>query len=106
MDFDQPFLKLPVRFDAEALEREVRALPDSAWVPHPTGFKGNEAVRLVTVGGEPTDGSRAQTRPTGRGPQQRGRVSKRTGATLRHSGNPERGGPVSAAGKGQQPHRR
>jgi hypothetical protein len=64
MQFDQPFLKLPVRFDAETLEREVRALPDSAWVPHPTGFKGNEAVRLVTVGGEPTDGFAGPMGPT------------------------------------------
>jgi hypothetical protein len=64
MQFDQPFLKLPIRFDAEALEREVRALPDSAWVPHPTGFKGNEAVRLVTVGGEANDVFAGPMRPT------------------------------------------
>ena len=55
MRLTQPFLKLPIRFDAETLEREVRALPASAWVPHATGFPGNEAVRLVTVGGQPTD---------------------------------------------------
>ena len=63
MRFDQPFLKLPVRFDAETLEREVRALPLSSWVPHPTGFVGNEAVRLVTVGGQPTDGFEGPMRP-------------------------------------------
>jgi hypothetical protein len=55
MRLDQPFLKLPIRFDAEALAADVRALPPSAWVPHPTGFKGNEAVRLVSVGGGPND---------------------------------------------------
>ena len=55
MRFTQPFLKLPIRFDAAALEAEVRGLPASAWVPHPTGFPGNEAVRLVTVGGRPSD---------------------------------------------------
>lgn len=55
MRLTQPFLKLPIRFDAETLEREVRALPPSAWVPHATGFPGNEAVRLVTVDGQPTD---------------------------------------------------
>lgn len=55
MEFDRPFLKLPILFDANALEQEVRALPASSWVPHPTGFVGNDAVRLVTVGGRPTD---------------------------------------------------
>jgi hypothetical protein len=52
---DRPFLKLPICFDATALEREIRALPRAAWVPHATGFPGNEAVRLITVGGQPTD---------------------------------------------------
>lgn len=55
MRLKQPFLKLPVRFDAEALAAEVRALPPSAWTPHPTGFVGNEAVRLITPNGEDTD---------------------------------------------------
>lgn len=59
-----PFLKLPIRFDPEPLEREVRALPPSAWVPHATGFPGNEAVRLVTVGGRPTDAFEGPMRPT------------------------------------------
>ena len=64
MRLDRPFLKLPIRFDAEALEREVRALPPAAWVPHATGFPGNEAVRLVTVGGQPTDAFDGPMRPT------------------------------------------
>jgi len=64
MRLDRPFLKLPVLFDAETLEAEVRALPPSAWVPHATGFPGNEAVRLVTVGGQPTDAFDGAMRPT------------------------------------------
>src|SRR5438270_2294809 len=64
MRLDRPFLKLPIRFDAAALEREVRALPASAWVPHATGFPGNEAVRLVTVLGQPTDAFEGPMRPT------------------------------------------
>jgi hypothetical protein len=64
MRFAQPFLKLPLRFDAEALEREVRALPATSWVPHATGFPGNEAVRLVTVMGQPTDAFEGPMRPT------------------------------------------
>ncbi|MGH6659709.1 MAG: aspartyl/asparaginyl beta-hydroxylase domain-containing protein, partial [Sphingomicrobium sp.] len=64
MRLDRPFLKLPIRFDPETLEREVRALPASVWVPHPTGFPGNEAVRLVTVNGQPTDAFEGPMRPT------------------------------------------
>ena len=55
MRLDRPFLKLPIRFSAKALAEEARALPRSAWRPHPTGFPGNEAVRLVSPGGQPTD---------------------------------------------------
>ncbi len=55
MRLKKPFLKLPIRFDAEALAAEVRALPPPAWTPHPTGFIGNEAVRLVTPAGEDSD---------------------------------------------------
>ena len=64
MEFDSSFLKLPIQFDAETLERETRTLPESAWVPHPTGFKGNEAVRLVTVNGQPSDLFDGPMRPT------------------------------------------
>jgi hypothetical protein len=64
MQMKQPFLKLPIRFDADALAAEVRALPPSAWTPHPTGFAGNEAVRLVTPGGEPTDALEGPMGPT------------------------------------------
>ena len=45
MQLKKPFLKLPIRFDADALAAEVSALPATAWTPHPTGFVGNEAVR-------------------------------------------------------------
>jgi hypothetical protein len=64
MRLTRPFLKLPLQFDAAALEREARALPKSAWVPHPTGFEGNEAVRLVTTGGRPTDDLDGEMGPT------------------------------------------
>lgn len=64
MQLARPFLKLPIRFDAEALAAEVRALPSTAWTPHPTGFVGNEAVRLVTPGGRETDKSDGPMGPT------------------------------------------
>ena len=55
MRLKQPFLKLPISFDADALAAEVRALPAAAWVPHPGHIFGNEAVRLITPHGAPTD---------------------------------------------------
>lgn len=64
MRLTQPLLQLPIRFDAEALAAEVRALPGSAWDPHPTGFVGNEAVRLVTPHGELTDAIEGPMAPT------------------------------------------
>ena len=56
MRLDGPFLQLPISFCAETLADEVRALPLSAWQPHPGGFVGNEAVPLITPGGALTDG--------------------------------------------------
>ena len=64
MRLTEPFVKLPIRFDAEALAAEVNALPASSWVPHATGFPGNEAVRLVTPGGQPTDAFEGPMKPT------------------------------------------
>ena len=64
MRLTQPLLKLPISFDADALAAEVRALPQSAWIPHPTGFVGNEAVRLVTPGGAETDAIAGPMAPT------------------------------------------
>ena len=51
MEFSRPLLQLPIRFDAKALASEVAALPPSAWMPHPMGFVGNDAVPLVSVNG-------------------------------------------------------
>ena len=64
MRLETPFLKLPIRFDADALAAEVRALPADAWSAHPTGFVGNEAVRLVSPGGRQTDNFSGPMGPT------------------------------------------
>jgi hypothetical protein len=53
--FSRPLLQLPIRFDAEAIAAEVAELPSSAWVPHPQGFPGNDAVQLVSVNGSLND---------------------------------------------------
>ncbi len=64
IELAKPFYKLPIRFDAEALAKQLQALPESAWTPHPTGFVGNEAVRLISPGGEATDAIEGPMAPT------------------------------------------
>jgi len=54
MRIDKPLLKLPIRFCADTLAKEVRSLPLEAWVEHPQAFDGNAAVPLVSPGGELT----------------------------------------------------
>jgi hypothetical protein len=66
MRLSKPLLQLPIRFDAEKLAADVSALPPSAWIPHPTGFAGNDAVPLVSPGGALTDGFEGPMGPTER----------------------------------------
>jgi hypothetical protein len=59
------FLQLPILFDAERLAREVAAIPQSAWRPHPKNFAGNDALPLITTDGDPASDARAgPMRPT------------------------------------------
>lgn len=64
MRFDRPFLRLPIRFCAETLAREVKALPQSAWMPHPQNFPGNESAPLVSPGGQTTHSWQGPMDPT------------------------------------------
>lgn len=64
MRLDRSLLQLPVRFSPEKLAAEVGALPQSAWMPHPAGFPGNEAVPLVSPGGQLTDDLEGPMGPT------------------------------------------
>lgn len=64
MRLSKPLLQLPIRFDADRLAAEVSALPATAWLPHPTGYAGNEAVPLVSPGGTPNDGFDGPMAPT------------------------------------------
>jgi hypothetical protein len=50
-----PFLQLPLRFDAAALAREIEALGEGVWRPHPQGFAGNSMLPLVALGGDPAN---------------------------------------------------
>ncbi len=53
MKLQHPFLQLPLSFDAAGLAAEVSAIEESAWRPHPQGYPGNDALTLVTTGGDP-----------------------------------------------------
>ena len=65
MKLQVPFIQLPLAFDAAALHAEVLALGGECWRPHPQGFPGNDAVTLVTVGGDPeSDGFAGPMQPT------------------------------------------
>jgi hypothetical protein len=64
MRLPQPFYRLPVRFDAQRLQREVLALPPAAWSEHPNGIAGNAALRLISVGGGENDAVDGRMAPT------------------------------------------
>lgn len=64
MRLEQPFYRLPVRFDVERLRAEVEALPAEAWSRHPQEYEGNTAARLITVGGTQNDAVGGEMRPT------------------------------------------
>ena len=51
MELSRPFIKLPLMFCADSLAQEVSRMPDSAWMPHPSGLEGNSAVALISRSG-------------------------------------------------------
>jgi hypothetical protein len=60
----QPLLKLHTRYCAETLSAEVRALPPSAWLPHPGSYPGNDAVPLIGKDGQPSNAFYGRMMPT------------------------------------------
>src|SRR5258708_1447531 len=55
MKLPRPFFRLPLRFDAERLRTEVAQFSESDWQRHPSEYRGNSAIRLITALGEETD---------------------------------------------------
>jgi uncharacterized protein (TIGR03032 family) len=55
MQLDAPFIRLPLRFDAERLAAEVADLGEDVWQPHPQGNPGNSALPLISANGDPAD---------------------------------------------------
>lgn len=65
MKLQARFMQLPVCYDADRLSDEIGALPESAWLPHPQRFAGNDFLPLVSVDGDPLSESFAgPMRPT------------------------------------------
>jgi uncharacterized protein (TIGR03032 family) len=62
---DAALIRLPLRFDPDALAAEVATIDETAWRPHPEGHPGNSALPLVALRGDPDDdGVRGPMRPT------------------------------------------
>lgn len=65
MKLQAPFIQLPLMFDAQRLAAEIGSIEESAWLPHPQGFAGNDYLALVAVDGDPNnDGFQGALRPT------------------------------------------
>lgn len=64
IQLSRPLLRLPRRYCAETLAEQVAALPPSAWLPHPGRLAGNDAVPLITPGGEIANGFAGAMAPT------------------------------------------
>ena len=55
MKLDHEFYRLPLSFDIERLRKEAAGFAASDWQKHPSDYKGNLAVPLVSVNGEIND---------------------------------------------------
>ena len=64
MRLSQPFVRLPFRFDADQLAREVRQFPARTWMEHPSGLPGNSAIALISSGGGDNDSFEGEKKPT------------------------------------------
>lgn len=64
MKVDVPLLRLPRQYCAMTLAAEVAALPNEAWLAHPGRIAGNDAVPLITPGGDVTNAFKGPMAPT------------------------------------------
>lgn len=64
IQLDRPILKLPRNYSPDRLAAEVAALQPSAWLPHPGKLRGNDAVPLITPGGQITNAFAGAMAPT------------------------------------------
>ena len=65
MKMQVPFMQLPLAFDAAALQAEVGAIDRIGVASAPAGLPGNDALTLITTGGDPaSDAASGPMRPT------------------------------------------
>jgi len=65
MRLSSEFLQLPLQFDPQRLAAEIEQFTEADWRPHPEGHRGNSALPLVAVGGDPNDdGVKGEMRAT------------------------------------------
>ena len=55
MKLEYEFYRLPLRFDVDQLKRELSVFAESDWEKHPSDYKGNLAIPLISVNGEIND---------------------------------------------------
>jgi hypothetical protein len=51
MKLEHEFYKLPLHFDVERLRQELAGFAESDWQKHPSEYKGNLAIPLISVNG-------------------------------------------------------
>jgi uncharacterized protein (TIGR03032 family) len=65
MKLETEFCKLPLQFDADRLSVEVAQFSETDWRAHPEGHRGNSALPLIAVEGNPANDSvKGVMRPT------------------------------------------
>lgn len=64
MKLAHEFIQLAHNFNVQQLQKEVKGIPDSAWVPHHEGFKGNYSIPLVSVDGKINNDFKGAMAPT------------------------------------------
>jgi hypothetical protein len=55
MKLDQPFIRLPFRFDVDHLKTELDQFEGQHWMVHPNRMRGNTSIPLVSQNGENND---------------------------------------------------
>jgi len=64
MKLPTPFVRLPVQFDAKRLAHELSQFSEDDWTNHPLNYKGNSALRLISMDGEENDAVAGEMMPT------------------------------------------
>jgi len=55
MKLPHPFYRLPLRFDSARLQAEVAQFAEADWRRHPSGYRGNSAIRMISAEGAEDD---------------------------------------------------